>query len=125
MLNNYLQVAIGGAIGSVARYGTYQLAWRWHGPGFPVATVAVNVAGSFVMGFLAALFALRGGTHLAPLLLTGFLGGFTTFSAFSLDVLTLWERGQHLGAGLYVAGSVALSLIAVLAGAMLGRGIFA
>ena len=122
MMNPYLQVAIGGALGSVARYGVYRL---MPGQGFPAATMIVNISGSLVMGLLAALLAHRGGQHYAPLLLTGILGGYTTFSAFSLDALTLWERGQGAGAVLYITGSVLLSLVAVLAGLAIGRGIFA
>jgi CrcB protein len=121
MMNPYLQVAVGGAIGSVARLGIYRAI---PAPGFPWATFAVNVVGSLVMGLLSALLAQRGGAW-APLLLTGILGGFTTFSAFSLDALTLWERGQGASAAIYVAGSVLLSLLAVLAGMAMGRGIFA
>ncbi|MBK4214922.1 fluoride efflux transporter CrcB [Paracoccus caeni] len=124
MMNPFLQVAIGGAVGSVARYGVYRLmpaGWS----GFPVATLIVNVTGSFVMGLLAALLAHRGGQHLAPLLLTGVLGGYTTFSAFSLDALSLWERGQMVGASAYILVSVVLSLAAVLVGMAVGRGLFA
>lgn len=121
MMNPYLQVAIGGAVGSVARLGLYR---AMPAPGFPLATFAVNVAGSFVMGLLAALLAQRGGDW-APLLLTGILGGFTTFSAFSLDALTLWERGEGALAAIYVAGSVLLSLAAVFLGMTSGRGFFA
>lgn len=121
-MNAYLQVAAGGAIGSVLRYAVSRAV---HLPGFPVATVLVNVAGSFLMGLLAALFAHRGGYHLAPFLLTGVLGGFTTFSAFSLDTLTLWHRGQHGLAAAYVAGSVALALLGVGAGLAAGRAVFA
>ncbi|WBU57630.1 fluoride efflux transporter CrcB [Paracoccus sediminicola] len=124
MMNPFLQVALGGAIGATARYGVYQLIPA-HGPGFPVATAVVNVAGSFVMGVLAVLMAQRIGNHYAPLLLTGVLGGFTTFSAFSLDALTLWERGQAAGAAVYVVASVLLSLLAVIAGLAVGRGIWA
>lgn len=123
MMNPFLQVALGGAIGAVARYATYR-AIPAHGPGFPVATVAVNVLGSLVMGLLAALLMRRGGGDYAPLLLTGILGGFTTFSAFSLDALTLWERGQHGGALIYIIGSVLLSLFAVMAGMAIGRGLW-
>lgn len=123
MMNPFLQVALGGAIGSVARYGVSRI-MPLHGPGFPVATLAVNISGSFVMGLLAALLAYRGGQSWAPFLLTGILGGYTTFSAFSLDALTLWERGQGVAAMLYVIVSVAASLLAVLAGLALGRGIF-
>lgn len=124
MMTPFLQVAIGGAAGSVARYAVYR-AMPLHGPGFPIATAVVNVAGSLAMGLLAAAFAHRWGNHYAPLLLTGFLGGFTTFSAFSLDAMTLWERGQGAGMLVYIAGSVLLSLVAVVAGLALGRGIFA
>lgn len=124
MMNPFLQVALGGAIGATARYATYRML-ALHGPGFPVATVVVNVAGSLLMGLLAALMAHRWNNHYAPLLLTGVLGGFTTFSAFSLDALTLWERGQTGAAAIYVVGSVLLSLIAVIAGLAMGRGLFA
>ncbi len=124
MMNPFLQVAIGGATGALARYSVYR-AIAWHGPGFPVATLVVNVLGSFAMGLLVTACAHRFGNHYAPLLLTGFLGGFTTFSAFSLDALTLWERGQGAGMALYVVASVLLSLLAVLVGLAAGRGIFA
>lgn len=113
---------MGGAIGSVARYGVFRIVPV---QGFPVATLAVNISGSMAMGFLAALLASRGGQHLAPFLLTGILGGYTTFSAFSLDALTLWERGNASGAALYLIGSVLLSLVAVVVGMTLGRGLFA
>ncbi|SNR23836.1 fluoride efflux transporter CrcB [Paracoccus sediminis] len=121
MMNPFLQVAVGGAIGSVARFGLYRAIPV---QGFPLATLLVNVLGSLVMGLLAALLAQRGGDW-APLLLTGILGGFTTFSAFSLDSLTLWERGQGTAMALYVAASVLLSLGAVFAGLTAGRGLFA
>ena len=124
MMNPYLQVAIGGAAGATLRYATAR-AMPWHGPGFPVATLTVNVAGCLVMGLLAALFSHRGGQAWAPLLMTGVLGGFTTFSAFSLDALTLWQRGQAGLAAAYVGASVILSLAAVVAGLALGRAVFA
>ncbi|MEE2859315.1 MAG: fluoride efflux transporter CrcB [Paracoccus sp. (in: a-proteobacteria)] len=124
MMNPFLQVAIGGAAGATARYAVYR-AIAWHGPGFPIATGVVNVLGSFAMGVLAMALAMRLGNHYAPLLLTGVLGGFTTFSAFSLDALTLWERGQIWGMATYVLASVVLSLAAVVAGLALGRGIWA
>lgn len=122
MMNPYLQVAIGGAIGSVARYGVYR---ALPGHGFALATFLVNVSGSLVMGLLAAMMAQRGGQAWAPLVMTGILGGYTTFSAFSLDALALWERGQVAQMGLYVAGSVLLSLGAVFLGMTIGRGFFA
>lgn len=124
MMNPFIQVALGGAIGATARYAVYR-AISTHGPGFPIATGVVNVLGSFLMGLLAAFIAHRWHDHYAPLLLTGVLGGFTTFSAFSLDALTLWDRGQAAGALLYVVASVLLSLVAVVAGLALGRGVFA
>jgi len=116
-----LLVALGGALGAVARYLTGLAALRLIGPGFPWGTLAVNVAGSFAMGLLAVTLAHWGQTRLAPLLMTGFLGGFTTFSAFSLDALTLWERGDALAAAAYVAASVILSLAALAAGLTLAR----
>ena len=117
MILTLTQVAIGGAIGSVLRYLMVV------GFGAPVATLVVNVLGSFVMGVLFITLATR--TSLSPLLMTGILGGFTTFSAFSLDALKLWEGGQTLQAGLYVLASVILSLVAVALGAALARGAFA
>ena len=122
-MNNFLQVGVGGAVGATARYGVTILAGRL--TTLPLGTLAVNVTGCFAMGLLAAGLAFRGGQHLAPLLLTGVLGGYTTFSAFSLDTLTLWERGAAALALGYVAASVLLSLMAVTAGLALGRGIFA
>ncbi|MFI0394677.1 fluoride efflux transporter CrcB [Paracoccus jiaweipingae] len=118
----YLQVALGGAIGATARFAVYRLIGL---TGFPLATVVVNVLGSFVMGLLVAVLAARGGNALAPLLMTGILGGFTTFSTFSLDALSLWQRGDHGAAMVYVCVSVMLSLAAVVAGLSLGRGIIA
>ncbi len=91
------------------------------GPGFPVGTVIVNVAGCFAMGVIVTVLARKGGGHLAPFLMTGVLGGFTTFSAFSLDALTLWERGQSGAAAIYVLGSVILSLAGIVAGLTLAR----
>ena len=122
-MNNFLQVALGGAVGSAARYGVNILAGRL--TTLPLGTLTVNVTGCFAMGLLASMLAFKGGQHLAPLLLTGVLGGYTTFSAFSLDTLTLWERGATGTALAYVAASVLLSLAAVTAGLALGRGIFA
>ena len=117
MMHPVLQVAMGGAVGAVARLGVNIGAGRLFGPGFPLGTMVVNIAGSFVMGWLVAWL---GRDHpWAPLLLTGVLGGFTTFSAFSLDAVTLWQRGQ--GVVLYVAATVILSIAAILAGLWLGR----
>jgi CrcB protein len=125
MIQTLFQVAIGGALGSAARYLVNATAMRLLGPGFPWATVAVNVAGSFLMGVLVVALAHRDATRLAPFLMTGVLGGFTTFSAFSLDALTLWERGQPGPAAAYVLGSVAVSLAAIVAGMAAARAVFA
>ena len=115
MMNPVIQVALGGALGASARYGVNLGAARLFGPVFPWATLAVNVAGSLLMGLLVA--ALGRDSGWAPLLMTGVLGGFTTFSAFSLDTVLLWERGQAGLALGYVAVSVVLS-IAGLAGGL-------
>lgn len=115
-------VALGGALGSVARYGVNVGTTRLFGPLFPWGTLTVNVVGGFVMGLLAALIALRGGSYeLRVFLMTGVLGGFTTFSAFTLDAMTLWERGETATAAAYVTASVALSIGALVAGLALGR----
>ena len=120
MMNPYLQVALGGAMGATARYGVNRWAMASFGPGFPWATLIVNVAGSFAMGALVVVLS-RLGNAWAPLLMTGVLGGFTTFSAFSLDTLTLWQRGEHTAATFYVAASVGLSLLAIVAGLTFAR----
>lgn len=117
MIMTLSQVAVGGAIGSVLRYLMVA------GIGAPMGTLAVNAIGSFAIGVLFVTLASR--TGLSPLLMTGVLGGFTTFSAFSLDALKLWEGGQTLQAMLYVLASVILSLVAVALGAAFARGAFA
>ncbi len=125
MMTTLVQVALGGALGASARYLTNTAVMRWIGPGFPYGTVLVNVLGSFLMGVLVVFLAQKGGTKLAPFLMTGLLGGFTTFSAFSLDAFTLWERGQVAVAGAYIAASVVLSLMALVVGILTMRGILA
>ncbi|OUS22582.1 fluoride efflux transporter CrcB [Litorivita pollutaquae] len=124
MLPVLLQVAVGGAIGASLRYLTNVGAMRVMGAGFPWGTMTVNVVGSFLMGVLVLYLAQKGGTRFAPFLMTGLLGGFTTFSAFSLDALTIFERGQAGLAALYVGASVVLSLAAIAAAFFLMRGIF-
>ncbi len=117
-----LLVALGGALGSVARYLVNVASSRVFGMGFPWGTLTVNVVGGFAMGLLAALLALKGGSQEARVfLMTGVLGGFTTFSAFSLDAVALWERGAAGLAAGYVAASVALSIGALFGGLALGR----
>ncbi|MBY5915619.1 protein CrcB [Rhizobium leguminosarum bv. trifolii] len=113
-----LLVAFGGAIGSVLRYYVGQWTLRLMGPAFPWGTLAVNVVGCFVIGVFAELIARKfnASTELRLLLITGFLGGFTTFSAFSLDAISLFERGEGVAGGIYIAASVGLSMAAVIAG---------
>ena len=122
MIWTMLQVAAGGAIGAAGRFAAGHAALRLAGPGYPYATLFVNVAGSFVMGLLAVWLAERGMMRAAPFLLTGVLGGFTTFSAFSLDAVTMIQRGDMVLAAGYIAASVALSIAALAAGMMLMRG---
>ena len=115
-----LLVALGGALGSVARYGVGVAAARVLGLGFPFGTLTVNIIGSLLMGVLAA----RVGPEQENLRLAfgvGILGGFTTFSAFSLDFALLVERKAYAAAGAYAAGSVLFSLAAVFAGLHLVR----
>ncbi|MBY5552119.1 fluoride efflux transporter CrcB [Rhizobium leguminosarum] len=113
-----LLVAVGGAIGSLLRYYVGQWALRLMGPAFPWGTLAVNVVGCFVIGVFAELIARKfnASMELRLLLITGFLGGFTTFSAFSLDAISLFERGEAVAGGIYIAASVGLSMAAVIAG---------
>jgi fluoride exporter len=117
------QVALGGAIGSVLRYLSNVSAMRLFGSGFPVSTLFVNIAGSFLMGVLVSALAFKGGMRFAPFLMTGVLGGFTTFSAFSLDAVALWDRGQPLTAAGYVVASVGLSIFALALGSLLTRAV--
>ncbi len=119
---SYLLVFIGGGLGAALRHGVNR-AVAVAGAGFPVGTLLVNVVGSLVMGLIAGWLLARGwDEHPARLFLTtGLMGGFTTFSAFSHDVVVLWQRGATAGAAAYVAGSVVLSILALLAGLALAR----
>jgi CrcB protein len=122
-MKTILAIGLGGGIGSIARYLTMIGCGRLCGTSFPWGTLAVNVLGSFVMGVLAEIFrrhVLRDPV-LAALLTTGFLGGYTTFSTFSLDVAVLFERGEAIAAGGYIVASVVLSLIAIGGGLALTR----
>jgi len=93
--------------------------------GIPLGVLSVNVLGSFAMGAFTVYSFHRGLQHLNPFVMTGVLGGFTTFSAFSLEAFTLYERGQIAAAGLYVVLSVALSLLGLGLGVLMARGIWA
>jgi fluoride exporter len=116
-------VFLGGGLGAVLRHAVNRLCLAWFGPGFPVGTLAVNIAGSFLLGLLAALFAAhgQGQQSLRLFLATGLLGGFTTFSGFSLDAVLMWQRGAWGELGFYVAASVGLSIAALFVGLAAGR----
>ena len=119
-------VAAGGALGAVLRHAATSASARAF-PDFPIGTMAVNALGSLAMG-LAAWHLLRRPPEpsaLAPFAMTGVLGGFTTFSAYSLDAVRLWEAGRAGAAALYALGSVALALAALVAGLALGRSLSA
>ena len=124
-MSSYLIVFLGAGIGGALRHGVNLGAARLLGPGFPWGTLAVNVAGSLAMGMLAEWLAVRAveaWTQPVRLFLaTGILGGFTTFSAFSLDAMLLWARGEQALAGVYVLASVVLSLGGLAAGLALVR----
>lgn len=122
-----LTVAVGGALGSVLRYlvaGAVQPAW-W--PGFPFGVFVVNITGGLAMGLITALAALK--LNLTPemraFLTTGILGGYTTFSTFSLDSAMLMERGAYAQTAAYVIGSVVLSILALFAGLWIVRALYA
>jgi len=118
-----LLVAVGGALGAVLRYASVAAAARIWGAGFPYGVMGINILGSFLMGVAAAIILEKGlgGPNGGALLMTGVLGGFTTFSAFSLDAVRLMETGRADAAALYVFGSVAGSLAAIGAGLFLTR----
>ena len=122
-----LWVALGGGIGAAARHGVNVWSGRMLGTEFPWHTLIVNVLGCFVMGLITGLLALKLNLsqEARTFLTTGILGGFTTFSAFSLDVALLVERKAMLAAGAYVGASVLLSILAVFAGLFLIRAVFA
>ncbi|KIN77875.1 fluoride efflux transporter CrcB [Sulfitobacter mediterraneus] len=124
MFSTLSLVALGGAVGAALRYLSGVAMMRLTGPQeFPLAILTVNVIGSFLMGVFVVVAAHRGLTHLSPLVMTGLLGGFTTFSAFSLETVTLMERGQIGAAGLYVALSVCLSVAGLMLGLWMARGV--
>jgi CrcB protein len=120
----YLLVFIGAGIGGALRQFINVTALTWLGAGFPTATLIVNVTGSTVMGCLAGYFAFRGGGLDAwrLFLTTGILGGFTTFSTFSLDLVSLYERGSPMLAAAYLLSSLFLSVAGLFGGLMLMRG---
>jgi fluoride exporter len=124
MVHPFLQVALGGAVGATLRYALGLGIVRATGPtDFPLAILTANVVGSFLMGAFVVAAARYGLTHLSPLVATGLLGGFTTFSSFSLETVTMWERGDTGQTALYVALSVSLSVAALFVGMVVARSI--
>ena len=122
----FVYAALGGAVGAAARYGVNVTAPKLLGHGFPWATLFVNISGSFIMGMLIAAMASTWnvGHEMRVFLITGILGGFTAFSAFSLDFAVHFQRKEYGLALAYAGGSVFLSLLAVFAGLYLARAIF-
>lgn len=126
-MKTVLAIACGGALGSVLRHFVNEGVTRLAGTGFPWGILAVNVAGSFIMGVLVSLFAhlWQPSQAVRALLTVGILGGFTTFSTFSLDTAALLDRGDVPAATFYVGGSVVLSIMALYGGMILIRAIAA
>jgi CrcB protein len=120
---SYLLVFLGGGIGSSLRHAVNMLSIRTLGTGFPYSTFVINITGSTIMGLIAGYLAFRVGASQSwrLFLMTGILGGYTTFSAFSLDAMLLYQRGDAGLAIAYVLGSVVLSLAGVAAGLALVR----
>jgi len=118
-----IAVAAGGAVGAVGRYLVMSQVGHWLGASFPYGTLAVNVAGSFLLGALVEIMALVWSTsqEMRAFLVVGVLGAFTTFSAFSLDAVALFERGAVGAAALYIAASVFLAVAGLVAGLALFR----
>lgn len=123
----FMAVALGGALGASGRYFFAAQALRLMGPGFPWGTLGVNILGSLAMGVLVEALALRfsASPELRVFLVTGLLGGFTTFSAFSLDVSLMMQKGEMLSTGLYVAASVGGSVLALFFGLWIARMVLA
>jgi CrcB protein len=119
----YVVVFVGAGVGGMLRHFLNIWIARLAGTHFPMHTFVINITGSIVMGIITALFALKGGAtgHLRLFLATGILGGYTTFSTFSLDAVLLWQRHEHLLAAYYVGGSVVLSLLGLVAGLWIMR----
>lgn len=127
-MEKFLYVALGGGAGAAARYGVGLFTLRWLGPGWPWGTLTVNLAGGLLMGLLVGVLALKGGADQERwrlLLGVGALGGFTTFSSFSLEVANMIQRRAWLDALGYVSLSAAGSILALFLGLMAARRLFA
>jgi len=120
-MNNLLPIAIGGALGSISRYGCQRWIYQVYPHPFPFGTFAVNIAGSFLVGILFGL--VEKGDLMSSawrlFLITGFCGGFTTFSSYSVETLSLFRNGEVAYALLYIFTSVAIGLLAVWLGVIL------
>jgi CrcB protein len=123
-MNTVLIVALGGALGASLRYLCGVAVLRVWSGSFPVAIMAVNIAGSFLMGMALVFFAGRDMAQAQVFVMVGVLGGFTTFSTFSMEAFMLLERGAIGAAALYVCASVAVSVAGLGLGVAIGRGIF-
>lgn len=125
MISTLGAIALGGAVGALSRYGVNIGVAKLLGIGFPWGTLIINIAGCFLMGVLIARTAQMEtvSPELRAFCATGFLGAFTTFSTFSLDFVTMWERGEMMQAALYMIASVILSILALFAGQMIMRGL--
>ena len=121
MLMTTIQVAIGGAIGAALRFLVGVGLLRLYSPGFPISVLLVNVLGSFLMGFFVVTFLQRGGGMLNPFFVTGLLGGFTTFSAFSLEAVNLFEQGAVSQSIAYIFMLVVFAIAGLIFGSMLAR----
>ena len=112
---HWLAVAVGGALGAMARYAVSIWVFNYSSDKFPYATLLVNVLGSFIMGILFVIIVERAAlpAEMRSLLMVGFLGAFTTFSTFSLDALSLWQNGHLFVALVYVLATVVLCLVAI------------
>jgi fluoride exporter len=119
----FLIVFFGGGLGAALRHGINIAAARAFGTTFPYGTLIINVLGSLAMGLIAEYFALKAGLpqRMRLFFTTGILGGFTTFSAFSLEAALLYERGQQIGAAIYIVASVVLAIAALFAGMAIVR----
>lgn len=122
-MNSFILVGLGGAIGAAGRYGLGRMVFRLMGPGFPWGTLAANVLGGLAMGLLVGWLAARssGDEAMRLFLGVGLLGGFTTFSSFSLETLNMIERQDYGPAAGYVLASVVVSIFAVFVGLIIAR----
>ena len=118
MVGGYLVVFVGGGLGAALRHGVNRASLAYFGPDIPYGTLCVNVVGGLLMGVFAELFLVKGGgsQEFRLFLTTGFLGGFTTFSAFSLDAALMWQRSDFTALMTYVVSSALLSIVALFLG---------